>query len=95
MMKEAETNLRKQLAPRQPGQRPAQVIKSICAEVGVKAQELRAGSRRHLVAVARLRIAQRLVEELGLSLAETARQLGVSTSAISKALSRAAGKKVK
>lgn len=94
MTREAAANLRKQLAPRKPGQKPAQVIKAICAEVGINAQELRAGSRRHLVASARLRIAQKLVQELRLSLAETARQLGVSTAAISKALSRAAEKKV-
>jgi len=52
-------------------------------------KELQMGSRGGTIAKVRLEIAYRLVNELGISLAETGRQLGVSTSAISKALTRA------
>ena len=65
------------------------VIVEICTEEDVSVLVLRAGSRLRHVAQARKRIIRKLVEELGVSLAETARQLGVSTSAISKTLTRA------
>jgi predicted transcriptional regulator len=46
------------------------------------------GSRRGSVPRVRSEIAERLVKELGMSLAAAARLLGVSTSAISKILHR-------
>jgi predicted transcriptional regulator len=45
------------------------------------------------VAQARKRLIQILVEEEGVTLSETARQLGVSTSAVSKSLMREALRK--
>ena len=48
------------------------------------------GSRRGSVLRVRSEIAERLVKELGMSLAAAARLLGVSTSAISKILHRTA-----
>ena len=51
---------------------------------GIEARHLRTGNRR--VSAVRLRLALELTGELGLSLAETARQLGVSTSASGKIL---------
>ena len=47
------------------------------------------GSRRRRIAAVRAHLAVHLVTQLGLSLADTARQLGVSTSGIAKALARA------
>jgi putative transposase len=47
------------------------------------------GSRRHRVAAVRSTLAVHLVMQLGLSLADVARQLGVSTSGIAKAVARA------
>jgi putative transposase len=55
---------------------------------GVDIDELRGGSRRGGIPALRVRLATELVAEHGLTLAETARQLGVSTSAISKILMR-------
>jgi len=46
------------------------------------------GSRRGCISQVRLQIAYQLVQDYGIPLAEVARQLGVSTSAISKAITR-------
>jgi putative transposase len=54
----------------------------------VNVNELRMGSRRGRIAAIRAKIANELVEKYGLPLAEVARQLGVTTSAISRAISR-------
>ena len=50
--------------------------------------ELGGGSRRRKVSGVRARIAKRGVDELGLSMAEIARHVGVSTSSIAKAVAR-------
>ena len=55
-------------------------------EVNIKA--LRAGSRRRIVSRLRKRLIRNLVEDFGLSLTETGRQMGVSSSAVAKALNR-------
>ena len=46
------------------------------------------GSRRGRICQVRSQIAYQLVEDYGLPLAQAARQLGVSTSAISKMITR-------
>ena len=46
------------------------------------------GSRRSCISQVRLQIAYQLVQDYGISLAEVARHLGVSMSAISKAITR-------
>jgi hypothetical protein len=60
-----------------------------CRKAEVSVQELRLGSRRHPLPNLRVRLAVRAIEEWGLSLADAARELGVSTSGIAKALGRA------
>jgi REP element-mobilizing transposase RayT len=65
------------------------LIRQRCRREQVGLEELRMGSRRRRIAAVRARLAVDLVTRLGLSLAETARQLGVSTSGIAKALARA------
>ncbi len=55
---------------------------------GVELEELRLGSRRGKIPRVRSECARRLAKELGMPLAELGRILGVSTSAISKMLSR-------
>ncbi len=52
---------------------------------------MRTGSRRRAVARLRRVVAERLVATLGLSLADTARELGVSTSAICRVVRQAGG----
>lgn len=64
-------------------------IRQACAQARISQQELRQGSRRRRIRAARARLALQLVTRLGLSLADAARQLGVSTSGIAKALTRA------
>jgi len=54
--------------------------------------ELAAGSRRGPIPALRAILTTELVTTLGLSLAEVARQLGVTTSAISRAVRRPGGK---
>jgi REP element-mobilizing transposase RayT len=68
-------------------------VAEFCEKGGISIKELRSGSRRGPVAQARKRLVRILVEEKGVSLAETARQLGVSTSAVSKSLMREAKRK--
>jgi predicted transcriptional regulator len=50
------------------------------------------GGRRRRLSTVRVRLAVRLVTQLGLSLAEAARHLGVSTSGLAKAAARVEGK---
>jgi hypothetical protein len=71
------------------------ILKEECQKGKIEYEELRMGSRRGEISRVRLEIAQRLVRELGVSLAEVARLLGVSTSAISKILQRSPQEKNK
>ncbi len=59
-----------------------------CKKRRVSVTELRNGSRRGVTAQVRTEIARKLVEDYGLTLAEVARQVGISTSGVSKLLSR-------
>jgi putative transposase len=63
-------------------------IQKICKAEGVNIEELKGGSRRAHISGLRKRLAVELISEYGLTLAEAARQLGVSTPAISKILTR-------
>lgn len=65
------------------------LIRRRCRQAHISPEEIRMGSRRRKVASVRAALAIDLVTQLGLSLADTARQLGVSTSAIAKAVVRA------
>lgn len=69
-------------------QETAGVIARICKRAGTSVEELQRGGRRGTLSAVRADLAQRLVAGLGLSLAQAARQLGVSTAAISKILQR-------
>lgn len=64
----------------------AQVSKDIedaCLKAGITVAALRSGSRKGKLPAVRKRLAEKLVNEYGLSLAETARQLWVTTAAVS------------
>ena len=86
VLREAEERIRRQLMVRQNQSGIAEAIDRVCRQAGVSARELKAGSRRRPVSKIRALLAQRLVAEFRLSLAEVARQLGVSPSAIAKSL---------
>jgi plasmid maintenance system antidote protein VapI len=64
------------------------MLKEECEKGEIELKELRMGSRRGEIPRVRSEIARRLVREVGIPLAEVARLLGVSTSAISKIMQR-------
>lgn len=91
MLGEAEQHVRHQLPNRQVIRQAEQYIERQCQAHGVSMVELQGGGRRSSIARLRLLLARYLVSQLGLPLAETARQLGVTTSGISRALLRGGG----
>jgi putative transposase len=68
------------------------LVRQRCAREHLSAEELRMGGRRRRLSSLRAQLAVHLVTRLGLSLADAARQLGVSTSGIAKAVARAEAK---
>ena len=64
------------------------IIDAACRREGINITELRMGSRRGRIPRVRSEIAIQLLREYGIPLAQIARELGVSTSAISKLLVR-------
>ncbi len=93
IIKESAGHVRRQFSGLAREEQINRVVCEFCDKEEVNIKELRAGSRRRPVAQARKRLMQILVVEQGVTLAETARQLGVSCSAISKALMRSTGRK--
>jgi REP element-mobilizing transposase RayT len=88
VLKEAEPRVRHSFPPIRVRDRVREVIEKSCLEKGIHRVELAGGNRRGRVSRLRVELAHRLLQEFGLPLAEIARQLGVSTSAISKMFTR-------
>lgn len=86
ILKEAEEKQLRQLKTKRRGRTIADIIREECRKGGVSVEELKQGNRRRRVSETRLTIARRSREELGLSGADIARQLGVNTSSINRAL---------
>ncbi len=63
-------------------------ISNICQKENVRPTALRAGSRKQPLPKIRKQLTAKFVGEYGLSLAETARQLGISTSAVAQIIRR-------
>jgi len=88
LLEEADERIRQRF----PGEDCYRIIEDLimaaCREEKISPAELKSGSRRGRIPEIRLNIARKLVEEHGVLMAEAARSLGVSTSAISKALKR-------
>ena len=91
LLQEAEERIRRQLTVRYNGPEISALIDRACQQAGVSAQELQGGSRRGQLPRVRADLAHQLVEDLGLPLAEVARQLGVTSSAIAKAVQNRPG----
>ena len=89
IIKEAEAKIQYQLPVKKDVQKLEEYIAQICKNKNVSIEELKAGSRRREVSRVRAQLATGLVKGHGISLAEVARWVGVSTSAISKMLNRA------
>lgn len=64
------------------------LVHQTCKNCGISIEELQAGSRKGKIPGVRLGIARQLIKERGVTLAEASRHLGVTPSALSKALSR-------
>ncbi len=91
IMREAETKIRRYLRISEMKTSIDNAIKEICGKEGVSEQELRMGVRTRKISVVRAKISYHLSHEFGISRAEIARQLGVCTSAIAKAIQNMEG----
>jgi putative transposase len=88
---EADKKLKSQISVDERRIKAEKKINEECKAEGVSIEELRGGSRRGKIPRLRSRLVTELITVYGLTLAEIARQLGVSTSAISRILIRKGG----
>ena len=88
ILKEAEEKTKRQLKLRRGGKTITRIIEEECAKSRISQNELKGGGRRRKISLLRATIAKRGLDELGLSLAEIARHVGVTTSSIRKAVLR-------
>ena len=89
ILRELEERQLRQLKLRKRGVTIRDIIKEECARAEVRERELINGGRRSVVSDVRAIIAHRCAEEIGVSAAEIARQLGVTTSSITRAIAKA------
>ena len=89
ILREADQKVRRYLPGREKGALKDRIIKEMCKKEGVGEGELRRGGQARRVSRVRSKIAWSLSREYGFSLAEIARELGVCTSAIAKAVRKA------
>ena len=89
IIKEAEANIRYQFPARDEPEKINELITKLCKNAKVSIRELKSGSRRKEVSGVRAFIATGLVKKHGVTLAEVARRVGVSTTAVSKIIKRA------
>ena len=85
---EAEQQVKHQLAGKDLIGAARDIIRSDCRDHHVSTKLLRSGNRRQAVSNLRKQLTLKLVNELGLSLAETGRQLGLTTSGVAQILRR-------
>lgn len=88
VIREAEERHLRQTKLRRGGKNVQDIIREECKRLGVSPGELIKGSRRKRISAARINIAARCKEEIGLSGAEIARRLGVNTTSINRALAK-------
>jgi putative transposase len=88
ILREADTRMRRQHGAKKGNRYAERVVVEACKKNGVSVTELRSGSRRGRLPVVRAAIVRGLVESYGMAIAEVARQVGISTSGISKILTR-------
>jgi REP element-mobilizing transposase RayT len=88
ILREASPETRKQFKAGEKEKLISQVIAQICRQAGIREMELRHGSQRKAVSRARAHIAFQLNREYGIPMAEIARAVGVSTTAIVKAIQK-------
>ena len=88
VLAEAEARVQRQHAARRQRGRIERVIVLACMKSGASLTELRSGSRRGKLPTIRAALVSKLVEDFGVAIAEVARQVGISTSGVSKILTR-------
>ena len=88
LLQEASQKIRHQIPTQDLVERAEKEIRAACRKENIEVAALRSTSRRRSVSRLRAHLAMKLVHELGLSLAETARQLRLSTSAVAQILRR-------
>ena len=88
ILNEAEEKAKHQLKLRRSGKTLAWIVEEECERERISPNELKGGGRRRKISSLRATIAKRGRDELGLSLAEIARHVGVNTSSIRKAILR-------
>jgi putative transposase len=86
ILDEADDSIRKAFTRDEQKGKIQEVMKDICQAQGVTIRELRLGSRRTAASVARARIANVLVVDYGISLAEVARNVGITSSGVFRIL---------
>jgi REP element-mobilizing transposase RayT len=86
IIKEAAVNVKYQFTEGKRKRKVEEHIATVCEKKDITINELRSGSRRKHVSRTRAAIANYIVKNYGVTLADAARQLGVSTSAVSKML---------
>ena len=84
IIKEASVNVKYQFTESERRRNVEEYITTVCKKENLNIKELRSGSRRQPVFRTRALIAKHIVKNYGVTLAEAARRLGVSTSAVSK-----------
>jgi len=88
ILREADKHIKRQLRVGERNSSIDRILKEICKEEGVEEEEVRNGGQRRLVSRVRRKIAYRLNRELGISMAEIARNVGVCTTAVIKAIKK-------
>lgn len=88
VLRESEERFRFRLRAVERSKEIEAILREECERGRIEVKELRMGGRRGEIPRVRSEIAQRLVKEFGIPLAEVARVLGVSTSAVSKIMRR-------
>lgn len=82
LLREADERIKRQLPLNEKIEEARRRVVAVCREEGVGEKALTSGSRRRRVSAVRRLLANELTGEIGLSMAETARLLGVSTPAV-------------
>lgn len=88
ILEEADQKLARQIRARKNTESLSHMIGERCRDAGVNEAELKSGSRRRAVSELRREICFYLYQELGLPMAEIARQVGIGTTGVAMAIKR-------
>jgi putative transposase len=88
ILTEADQKLARQIKARKKVGELSKILKERCREAGVKEIELKSGSQRKVVSELRKELCYFLYRDLGLSMAEIARHVGVGTTGVAMAIKR-------